>query len=411
MDIFELSEKNAGLVMEGRYSAQMYDANDYITPYDEIIRILQQPGATKEDLAKSKVISAKILQDCHDAVKRLNGLGEFENFNWQEALIKAKRQYDAGKALKKVGERAERNEEVEWLPVQGLITSLAINDSFGLTQASQVDYSSYKPFKKSGTKVIDDILGGFPSDGPIIVYGLTGVGKSHMAASTMDNLLHEYPHATGGIYTLEMSAEHYLWRETNMYKSLSEVLDRLYVSGSVKDVEQLVGEVTTKRLDYVVLDDMDNMVKEQSASEYERVYNRIKAICRFLKIPVFVLCQPNRNAKLSGRFLGRYDIAWSGAAENSAALQIALQTANALDMDDDTFATFDDSKSNNEKDKNKYYMIFWKSRDGWPAQAGPGAIILDPSKQMWRGKPVEGRNKLWLPGSSRRNTIGKKKGE
>lgn len=185
-----------------------------------------------------------------------------------------------------------------------------------------------------------------------------------------------------------------------MYKSMTEILDRLYVSGSVKDIEQLVGEVTTKRVDYVVIDDMDNLVKEQSASEYERVYNRVKQISRFLKIPVFVLGQPNRVAKLSGKFLGRYDIAWSGAAENSAALQIALQRANALDMEDDTFATFDEEK---------WYMIFWKSRDGWPLQEGPGAIIMDKSNQMWRGSPVNGKMKLWTVGSSRR-TIGKKKG-
>lgn len=400
MDIFELSEKNLGLILEGRASAQMYSPDDFINPYNDAIRILQQPGACKEDLAKSKVISAKILQDCHDAVKRLNGLGEFENFDWRDALIKAKQAYDIGRQLKKAGERAERNEEVEWLPLQGLITSVAVNDSFGLSQASQVDYSHYKPFKKCGVKPIDEILGGLPADGPIIVYGLTGVGKSHFAAHMIDSLLHFQKTATAAIYTLEMAAEHYLWRETNMYKSMTEILDRLYVSGSVKDIEQLVGEVTTKRVDYVVIDDMDNLVKEQSASEYERVYNRVKQISRFLKIPVFVLGQPNRVAKLSGKFLGRYDIAWSGAAENSAALQIALQRANALDMEDDTFATFDEEK---------WYMIFWKSRDGWPNQEGPGAIILDKSNQMWRGSPVNGKMKLWTVGSSRR-TIGKKKG-
>lgn len=403
MDIVELSEKNAGLVLEGRASAQMYSPDNFVTPYDEIIRILQKPGATKEDLAKSKIISASILQECHDAVKRLNGLGEFENFDWRSALIKAKTDYDLGKLLKKAGERAERNEEVDFLALQGMLTARAVNDTFGLTVASQVDYQHYKPFKKCGHEAIDNILGGLPSDGPIIVYGLTGVGKSHFAAQMADCLVSLYANYTGAIYTCEMSTEHYLWRETKMYPSIEKHLDRLYVSGAVKDIEQLVGEVTTKRIDFVVLDDMDSIVKANEPSEYERVYNHVKRLCRFLKIPVFVLCQPNRVAKLSGRFLGRYDIAWSGAAENSAALQIALQRANAMDMEDETFSTFDDEK---------WYMIFWKSRDGWPAQEGPGAIILDKSNQMWRGKPVKGINKLWLPGSgNKKNTIGKKRKE
>ena len=86
-----------------------------------------------------------------------------------------------------------------------------------------------------------------------------------------------------------------------------------------------------------------------------------------------------------------YDVAWSGAAENSAALQIALQKANTLDMEDTQFATFDE---------NKFYMIFWKSRDGWPVQQGPGSIILNENKDvMWGGSPVRDLWKLWTPGS------------
>lgn len=399
-DIFTLSEKNAGFVLEGRRSALEYDASNFAFPWDGIIKKMQEPNACKEDLARLPGITSKVLQDCHDAVKRLNGLGEFENFDWGQALVKAKVDYDLGKLLKKTGERAERNEEVDWLPLMGALSSRVANESFGLVPATQINYKEYHPFKQCGHDALDKILGGIPTDGPIVVYGLTGIGKSHWAAQMIDGLLTFYPHTTAAIYTLEMSAEHYLWRETNMYPNLEKHLDRLHVSGSVRDVGQFVGEVTTKRLDYVVLDDMDSMTKEKDAGEYEKVYNQVKQICRFLKIPVFVLCQPNRVAKLSGKFLGRYDIAWSGAAENSAALQIALQKANALDMDDDTFQTFDEEK---------WYMLVWKSRDGWPLQEGPGAIILDASKQMWRGKPVQNKYKFWTPGSSRR-TIGKKKG-
>jgi len=227
----------------------------------------------------------------------------------------------------------------------------------------------------------------------------------------MDYLLHEYKDKTGGIYTLEMGAEHYLWRELNMFPSLKDVLDRLYVSGSVRDIEEFVAEVTAKRLDFVVLDDMDNVVKSSDASEYERVYRRIKEICRFLKIPVFVLCQPNREAKHAiergERFLGRYDIAWSGGAENSAALQIGLQrVSSSLDMESTTFPT--------EEGEELYYEIFWKSRDGWPSdysptgQTGPGAIVRTKSKQAWRGSPYSNVYKLWQPNSGGKK-IGKRK--
>ena len=207
-----------------------------------------------------------------------------------------------------------------------------------------------------------------------------------------------------------MSAEHYLAREIKMFPSLVEVLDRLYVSGSVRDIEEVVSEITTQKFDCVGLDDMDNLVKNSEASEYERVYRRVKEVCRFMKIPVYVLCQPNREAKHAiergERFIGRYDVAWSGAAENSAALQVALQrVSDGLDMESQMFPT--------EEGEELFYEIFWKSRDGWPSdydpmgQSGPGAIIRKRAKQSWRGEVYGGKLKLWPPQSGGKK-IGKK---
>src|SRR6185295_10218448 len=106
------------------------------------------------------------------------------------------------------------------------------------------------------------------------------------------------------------NAKHWMWRAMNMYPSLENVLSRLHVSGSVRDIEELVAEIMAKRVNYVVLDDMDNMVKDNSAGEYERIYRRVKEVCRFMAIPFFVLGQPNRAAKFAAengeRFLGRY---------------------------------------------------------------------------------------------------------
>ena len=405
----QLSEVNFGLVLTDRFPATLYRPDDFTAPYDEGIRILQQKGATKEDVAK--VIASSYLQDASSAVHQFNGIGEYQNFDWSKSLGQAKRNYEVSRRLAKASKKLAENENVDMLPIYGDLGNIIADESSGLTQASTIDAEHYGPFIKSGNPVLDKVLGGIPADGPIIVYGPTGVGKSHWAASMMDYLLHEYKDKTGGIYTLEMGAEHYLWRELNMFPSLKDVLDRLYVSGSVRDIEEFVAEVTAKRLDFVVLDDMDNVVKSSDASEYERVYRRIKEICRFLKIPVFVLCQPNREAKHAiergERFLGRYDIAWSGGAENSAALQIGLQrVSSSLDMESTTFPT--------EEGEELYYEIFWKSRDGWPSdysptgQTGPGAIVRTKSKQAWRGSPYSNVYKLWQPNSGGKK-IGKRK--
>ena len=404
----ELSTVCFGLVLEGRHPATMYKPEYFTTPYDKGVEILQQKGATKEDVAK--VISSAYLSDASSAVHKFNGIGEYQNFDWSKALIKAHRNFELSRKWSKAAKKLAENEEVDLLPLQGELSSIIANETSGLAQASTIDYTHYRPFMKSGNPVMDKILGGMPSDGPIIVYGPTGVGKSHYLASQADYFLHQYPDKKFAIYTLEMSAEHYLAREIKMFPSLVEVLDRLYVSGSVRDIEEVVSEITTQKFDCVGLDDMDNLVKNSEASEYERVYRRVKEVCRFMKIPVYVLCQPNREAKHAiergERFIGRYDVAWSGAAENSAALQVALQrVSDGLDMESQMFPT--------EEGEELFYEIFWKSRDGWPSdydpmgQSGPGAIIRKRAKQSWRGEVYGCKLKLWPPQSGGKK-IGKK---
>lgn len=406
----ELSEICYGLVQEQRHPATLYKPDMFVEPYDKAIEILQKKGASKEDVAK--VISSAYMTDAADAVHRFNGLGEYQNYDWAKALNDAWFNAQVGKKFQKIGKKLQENEDVDLLPVYGELTSYVARESSGLTLGSEINYTDYKPFKKSGYKPIDMTLGGIPSDGPIIIYGLTGVGKSTLATSIINSLLHQYPNETAAVYTLEMNKEHWLWRTKNLFPSIQQVLDRLYVSGSVRDVEELVAEITAKKVNYVVIDDMDNLVRSSDASEYERIYRRVKEICRFMGIPVFVLGQPNRVAKVAisngERFLGPYDVAWSGAAENSAALQIAIQVTNGLDMKSEEFPT-------NDEDMN--YMIFWKSRDGWPAdrdpqgrgQRGPGAVIMYRSP-TWDGKPYGDRWRIHSPVSGS-NKIGKKKRE
>lgn len=405
MNLLELSEVTFGLVLENRIPASMVKPDWFSVPYHKGIEVLQQPGASREDVAK--VISSAYINDAHDAVKKWNGIGDAENFDWTKALRECYANTERGKRFEKLGKKLQNNEQVDILPLYSELGTVISGQSNGLVPLSEVDSDSYKPFKKCGYAPIDKTLGGIPSDGPIVVMGLTGVGKSRFATAIINGLLHEYPEDTAAIYTLEMNAEHWKWRSKNLFPSLKDVESRLYVSGSVKDIEELVAEITAKKVNYVVLDDMDNIVRSQDAAEYERVYRRIKEICRFMGIPVFVLCQPNRVAKIAvqngERFLGLYDAAWSGSAENSSALFLALQTTNGLDMKSEMFPTIDTDMD---------YLMFWKSRDGWPADRdssamrGPGAVVLEHTP-TWNGRPYAGKWKIWTPDGNR--SIGKSK--
>ena len=111
-----------------------------------------------------------------------------------------------------------------------------------------------------------------------------------------------------------------------------------------------------------------------------------------------VPAQPNRTAKLSSRFLNVYDAAWSGAAENSAALFLALQAVDpsTTEWEDNRFPV-------HSKDGGlRYFIIAWKSRDGWPLQSGHGAIRIEADangqyKKLWVGDVYQ--NKLHKPNS------------
>lgn len=400
MNLFDLEKVNFGLLLDDRKSIMEYSPDDFVTrDFAKAIKVWKD-GGQKEDIVK--ILGPQILHECHDGVARWNGLGD--SIDWRKDLVSAKRMYELARRMHKDANALENNEVVDLLPTHGELTSLIAGRATGLTPASEIDFSHYKPFMPLGYKPIDDIIGGVPSDGPIVVFGPQGTGKSFFGANGMNGFLHANKKKNGGVYSLEMSAEHWLYRSVGMYPTLEDVLDRLYVSGTVRNVEELVSEVTTRRLDFIVIDDMDRIVKSVDPAAYQLAYFRLAEICRFLSIPVMILAQPNREGKKSERFLNEYDISWSSAGENSAALLIALQKANALDLDDDIYPM---------EDTSHYYMIFLKSRDGWPGdydptkQRGPGAIRLDGAnpKQLWSGKPY--MNRLFNPESKKRRIVKK----
>jgi len=206
MDRMEIAEVCYGLVQEGRHPASLYRPELFPHPYDKAIEILSKKGATKEDVAK--VISPSYMTDASDAVHRFNGIGEYKNFDWVKALNDAYVNEERGKKFLKLGKKLEKNEEVDILSLYSELGSAIANESSGLQLLKDVDYKNYKPFKKCGYAPIDNTLGGIPTDGPIIIYGLTGVGKSRLATAIINGLLHQYPNDTAAIYTLEMPADH-----------------------------------------------------------------------------------------------------------------------------------------------------------------------------------------------------------
>ena len=410
MNNYQLSELNFGLIIDGRVPVTLYKSDWFAAPFHKGVEILLQKGATREDVAK--VVSQEYMNQAHGSVKNMNGLGKQENFDWAKALRVSSNNETRGEKLVRIGKKLKDNDEVDLLPLYAEIGSSISEETSGLSLLGEIDYNTYKPFQLTGYAPIDKVLGGIPTDGPIVIFGSSGVGKSKFVSMLIAKLLKTYPDKYGAIYTLEMNEKHWAWRSAELFPEILDVKDRLYVSGSVKDIEELVAEISVKKVDYVVLDDIDNMVKSNDAGEYERVFRRIKEVCRFMAIPFFVIAQINRAAETEiaygskekgTRFLRKTDLAWTSAAEKSAALLLGLQVVTCgLDMEAEDYPTIEDEGTD--------YLIAFKSRDGWLGdrdpryQVGPGAIVLEHTAN-WNGKFYAGKAKLW----TRTNKVNKMK--
>jgi len=417
MKLDELSLLNIGFVLNGNYSPAVFNPQHFPAPYNKAMQLLQdnRDSLTDKNRADSLLTSVLRLDEielAHEVAARQNGLGEEGAFNWAGAQADAYFRTIKAQQLKPLLKNLENNEEPDPLKVISVLTSMVAGKTTGLVSAKDIDWNTYKPYMKCGYKPIDDVIGGIPSDGPIVVIGSQGTGKSYWAFLIVCSWLLEHPDQKAAIYTLEMPADHYVWRSIKMYPEFKPLLDtgRLLISASVRGVEEIVAEASASQVGLIAIDDLDRLAGGASPEKYQTAYMKITEICRFLKVPVIVLAQPNREGKKAKKFLGIYDAAWSGAAENSAAMFLSLNNVDPTDpeWEDMRFPLTKD----NPKNTPRLFMCFWKFREQKDddKQQGVGAIRIEPGlngyyNQIWKGEAYG--NKLWTP-NHQNSTVGSK---
>ena len=390
LDHYQLSRRNMGLVIIGKKHPSAYQSENFSAPYDEVHEfMLKKPEWSREDLYQ-KFATSELDAAIQDA-KSLNGSST--DVDWCAELKLEKSWWDVGDDLERYGHKIKKGERPELLPLVSNMRLVSVNEKTGLKRADEVDWKSAKGLQPSGWDVIDKTFGGIPESGPLVVYGTTGTGKSFWTNQLLNKYLHYYKDKSAAAFSLEMSEKRYLKRGFEMYPQLEEVANRLYVSGKARGIDEIVSDVSTKNISILVIDSIDYLVKQIDASHFEMTWKKIVELGRLLEIPIVITAQPNRLAKYNAlnRFLQKYDIAWSGAAEDSAEQLIALQhVREELDMDDKSFPVYSEA----------YYMICWKQREGWPMQRGPGAVIMrDCTEKLWVGDAYQ--NMLFYPGASR----------
>ena len=420
MDARELALSIIGRLADGRANPQEFPFESFPAPYNQAIKLIKaHPEMIGDkdaiDILLGQALTYDEIVDAHIQASRLNGLGIDGVFNWAGNMREATDKLTMIPEMKRVLRACEQNDPVEWTSLYTKIGSVLSGRTRGPRPANQIDYKNYKPYMKSGIKYIDEIIGGWPTDGPIVVLASQGVGKSYFVFYAICSWLIAHPDETAAIYTLEMSDEHFLARNLEVYPEFIPLVEcetpRLHISSTCRGVDEISAEVSTGKYGFIGIDAMKQLTKGGDTSVYDKTYQVIVEICRFQKIPVMVIAHPNREGKKSGKFISTYDAYMSGAAEDAAAMLISLNVVSYADPEwiDTRFVPVE---SENPQKTDRFYVCFWKFRDNRPAamQQGLGAIRIEPDKhtgyykQIWVGNALG--NKLWPVRYNRPTSIG-----
>jgi len=300
-----------------------------------------------------------------NAARSLNGTAT--TVNWARDLEKMRIMWETGAKLTKTGDKLQKGEDVEVLSIVSDLKMMSVADEIGLQLASEVDLTDVVALQKCGWKEIDETFGGIPASGPLVVYATTKTGKSFWISKLINEFLHFYPEKRVTVFSLEMAYKRYLKRSFDMYPTMKEVADRLLVTSKASTMEEVIAMSSTEPTDMVVIDGIaDAVLGEKSAAGMDKAWSDVKRMGRMLEIPVIAVAQPNRAAKFNAQeqFLGKWNIEWSGAAENAAEMMIALQyLGTGANIEKKIFPVVEDA----------YYMINYFSRDS----ENTGAVILD----------------------------------
>ena len=418
MDARELSLSIIGRIADGRASPGQFVADDFAAPYNQAMKVIKShPEAVGKkdviDVLLSQVLTWDDITEAHNQAGRLNGLGEDGVFDWRGALVESTSKLTMMPELKRMLRACEQNDPIDWTSLHSKVNQMIAGRKDGPIAANLIDFESHVSYMPSGIGWLDSVIGGWPTDGAIVVVAPQGTGKSFFQFFSICSWLQINPEKTACIYTLEMPAKHYLARSLEMYPQFLDIVrsGRLFVSSSARSAEEIAAQTAIGKYGFIGVDDVVRVAKIASAERFEATYITLADISRLEGIPVQILAQPNREAKKSGKFIDIFDAAWSGAAENAAAM---FMTLNKVFYADPTWVDerFVPVESENPHKTERLYACFWKFRDTRPAQyqQGIGAIRIEPDKhtgyykQIWVGSALG--NKLWPVSYKRPQSIG-----
>jgi len=359
----DASEIVGGLVLTAKISKNSVTPNLFFPPYDEVVKYIKE-GKTVEDIILEVGITP--VQASLDAVKSVNGLSKQ---NWVKILETSAQEYDAGVKLEKFARKLQQGDKVDWAGITSISKRAQLGTGGDFVPLSEIE-SGEVPFKLTGTKFIDEHLGGFPEVGQVIIAAAPGTGKTTLLAGIAAAWAKKWAKENVAIFTLEMIRKELAMRFREVNKLPLEVEQRILVNDNPVTPEEVISKASTiENLGIVFIDFADLLIAgETNESSMAHIYRTFMLGAKALGCPIVLLSQLNRT--YTGGIPRPNAIRYTGLAEALAWMILMLYNpAN------DYFAS-EDCEDILPVVEGRAYVLAWKVRGGFRKHVNdaPGAI-------------------------------------
>jgi len=374
--LIEQSELVAGLVWQGRVSANKVHPRMFVPPLNEIMNDFLS-GKPPEEIIS--IHGNAPIQNAIYRAQGVNGLGEDVDQVMVLETLNAK--YRASQRLEKLSRKLEEGKEIDWSELTD-IAAMGQVDSVDYFHALNTIEARITPFIKCGFTPWDRLIGGIPETGLIIVAGDPGSAKTTLCIEILKDFIRLYPKKVGVLNSLEMLLEDAAMRAHEVDPKLTEDEScRFLISEHQSDPVEIINKAATvQNLGLLVVDFADLMIRgETTESATAHIYRTLAQGAKSLRIPIILIAQLNRTKRDIPR---PYHIRYSSMAEIVSSLIVMLH--NPTHGFRETWDNIDKNNPLHKQIPGLGWHLVWKCRGGFRVehegipeeQRGPFAMGL-----------------------------------
>ena len=379
----DISECVAGLVLEGKMSADYVIPSYLAAPYDIIISKTKDGKTPAELLDIVGLLPIQAAREAAHTVKFTENTIE----ELLKLLMSAYRREEQIKTFKDQIRVLERGENIQ---IDKIVALMDKTEDYKGKYVRMSDVEDTSPiWRRTYYPPIDEHLGdpgdmsmvGVPESGLTIIAGPPGTGKTSLIAKIIAGLAKQLK--TVLLYTLEMTTGQIARRilQVSMTGLTVEQQSHVIICEEIMSADEVYADAmrlcNTMNVYAVFIDFSDLLIeKEEDEQSMAYVYRKCANLAKknTAGAPVFLLSQLNRN--YTGGVPKINHLRYSGLAEALGALIILIYNPNQI------FAT-QGSDDRLPAIPGKGYLIIGKSRFGYK-EGGVGAIQVDfDGKASW----------------------------